>query len=580
MPLKIEKLVSEQYLPLTKQNNLINFIVPKFGSTIDFMNSYLQFTLNVTSATSQRLSFGQDNLPYYPVCMIRRCRLVSSTKGTISEVNNLNILMHNLLFYNKTTSENTSDALYGWGAVAGSDYVHSVFTDYQPGSNNCVVKIPCAHLFPGTIGHDMEYPVDGDLTIMLELEPTKNLFQQVVSYRWNAQNIGDFKNTLDVVVAGENNQITVQDVTNNPISVDSHVVVKYTDNSTVDYIVTAVDGLTLTLNNNLTDGKTPATVTYDNSLILCNPYNSTNAPNPPTSLVLGETALQNDQGLFQQFNDLTNILDIMVNGQNVVLPLRVAINYWTYLTAGGGPITAGATITTSLLTATLSEDKTTLTMTFADALPTAPSNSTVAGITITPLNTNVNDAVWTVTNAYAFVYRDISETKEKPKEELHTVFTYEPLPQVSDGTQFSREVQVSGNAYNLFLLTPPIGSGGNPSQLYSFIDGIENYRFFLNDVALSNIPISLSTTVDLDMKMRVYSNSEFTLRNINGLKNKPLYKNNNVTVLPAKLKPKTMGGKPNFINNTERKALRVELNGMGMSPAKTIYFFKEEYKLI
>ena len=104
--------------------------------------------------------------------------------------------MHNLLFYNKTTSENISDALYGWGCVQSSDYTHSVFTDYEPGSNNCVIKIPCEHLFPGTIGRDSEYPSDGDLTIMLELEPTKNLFQQCVSFRWSSNYRGDFLNTV------------------------------------------------------------------------------------------------------------------------------------------------------------------------------------------------------------------------------------------------------------------------------------------------------------------------------------------------------------------------------------------------
>ena len=60
----------------------------------------------------------------------------------------------------------------------------------------------------------------------------------------------------------------------------------------------------------------------------------------------------------------------------------------------------------------------------------------------------------------------------------------------------------------------------------------------------------------------------------------PLYTNNNIVVLPAKLKPKMMGGKPNYTSDTEKKNPTVELNGEDMPTAKTIYFFKEEYKLI
>jgi hypothetical protein len=169
---------------------------------------------------------------------------------------------------------------------------------------------------------------------------------------------------------------------------------------------------------------------------------------------------------------------------------------------------------------------------------------------------------------------------KEPQQMLVSHFTYEPLPQVSDGSNFQREVQVSGNAYNCFLLAPP---STNSSQLCSVAEGTQSYRFFLDDVALSNIPLQLSTTLDLDMKMRVYNNSEFPLRNLNPLKDAPIFvpsAANKVQQFVAKLKPHVMAGQPNFVAGAQPKALRVELNGNGMATAKTVYFFKEEFKVL
>ena len=54
MALKIEKLLSQQSLPLSKYNNLINFVIPEEGSHMDFVQSYIMLNLPVTSPDDYR----------------------------------------------------------------------------------------------------------------------------------------------------------------------------------------------------------------------------------------------------------------------------------------------------------------------------------------------------------------------------------------------------------------------------------------------------------------------------------------------------------------------------------------------
>jgi len=573
--LKIEKIVSEQYLPLTKQNNLINFVINQEGTHMDMTSSYIQFTLNVTGG-SATMSFGQDGMAYYPICMIRRCRLVSSTVGTLMEVNNLNILMQNLLWYNKTTSENLSDSLFGWGAVEGHDYTHSVFSDYPDNSTNCCVKLPFKHLFPGSIGNDQDFPTDkfGTLTIMMELEPTKNLFMQITDQRWSIPplqrfvdmyagtvNFNDLDSSGNVLTVASGGSL-------DGIQVGSYVTVSYTDVDGLQgsfLIVIAKDETTVTLNDEL-PVCTGVDIEYSNILIQCLPYteNSTQS----TLTVPNNDATVNN--ILQQFQGM--IPDLTPNG---TFPLQCLIQYATYLTAGG-PQTSEALITT--ITNAVQNEDNTVTITINPPMPAAPANSTVSGIRLGPYNTNLPAAAWTVTNAYCFPYRKYGKPEGNSKICI-SYFTYEPLPFVSDGNSFAREIQITSNAYNVFLICPPVE---NISQLYSSVDGITDYRFFLDDIALTNIQIPLNTTVDLDMKTRVFNNSTFLLRNLSLIKNEPEFYGGNslAQVYCAKVKPKMVLGDVNYTADTQRRNLRVEINGVDMPTAKTIYFFKEEYKLV
>lgn len=567
--LRIEKVVSEQYVPLTKTQNLVNFVLTQEGSHLDMRSSYIQFEIAVASPSSARLSFGQDKKAYYPVCLVRRCRLVSSKKGTLSEINNLNILAHNLLWAGKTTDENTSDALFGWGAVPASDYVHSIITDYN-GTTNCVVKLPFQHLFAGSIGNDAEFPTEkfGDLTIMLELEPSKNLFQQVVNPRWSGSADEVFTGTLEcanVTVTG--NTITVepdQEATpEEAVQVGSIVSISWAGGGPVIYAVTGIADEVITVNDQIT-AITDVKMVYENTYAIITPVATAGLL---TSVQI-PVETREVAGIIQQFNG--SVVDITSGS----LPLKARLRWATYLTAGGA-LSALNTTDVVITGATVTAGVVTLALTPATAI-TVPANRTLVG-SLEPVDTNVSDAVWTINNAYCFPYR-IHGKSEGDKPMLISTYTYEPLPLVTDGTSFAREIQVSGNAYNCFLQTPP---ATNTSQLYSVADGIQTYRWFLNDVALSTIPLVINTTLDLDMQMRVFNNSEFPLRNLNKQKNQPLF---SAPVPPhqyvAKLKPKMIGDAPNFRPEEPRKNLRVELTGQGMASGKTIYFFKEEFKLM
>ena len=582
--LKIEKLLSQQALPLSKANNILNFVVPQIGTHLDFTSSYVQFEVDVTSATSSRIAFGRNKNSYYPVCMVRRSRLVSSKKGVLTEVNNLNILVQNLLWHNKTTSENNSDALWGWGGTEGADYFHTVFTD---NSGNSFVKIPFGHLFPGSLANSNFLPTEelGELTIQLELEPTKNLFQQLTSSRWNDQqdyysfdvacnNLGAQGDVLTVTSPGDENIFMVGDI----------VQVLYTDaeEPPVDYQVSAVvteigegtvtvSGI-LPISTGIYITSTPKDANGDiykasNKFIHCNPQVGTAA-------LMTTLTVPARPDFSEQFNG--SIQDITAGS----LPLAVNVSWWAYTNEGYVLDDTPLELPQTLTGVVVNNDKT-VTLTISPGLPSMANTKTYAGIQVQPLSTNLNDAVWTVNQAFCFPYRIMNGKKEDTEGLLLTRYTYEPLPFVSDGNSFAREILVAPNTTNCFLLMPP---ASDTSYLYSTLDGVKNYRFFLNDVALSNIPIVMNSSLDLDMKIRTFNNSEYPIRNINVVKNDPPLGSAvafGSEVYCAKLKPHKLGGEVNYNpQDNERKPLRVEINGNGMPATKTIYFFKEEMKVV
>lgn len=587
--LKIEKVLSETSLPLSKQQNIVNFVVPLEGSHMDMRNSYVQFQMKVDSAQSARLSFGQDGIAYHPVALIRRARLVSSMKGVVSETYNLNILMENLLWNGRTTAEDQSDALMGWGAVAGQDYMHSVITDYN-GKQNCMVKIPFEHLFPGTLGKEEEFPVTelGDLTVQLELEPSRQLFQQVVLPRWSGVSSYDqsiYADSRSAANLGATGNVLTFGA---PAAISFYngqlVTVTYTPTggspTDVDCVITTVDDNDIILNQTL-PGSTGIKVAYDNTLIHCNPIaGSTGAVTPgPTQLIVpldGSEAAGAVEP--QQFTTL--IPDVSAGP----LPLQVEISF-TYYPIAGGAISDVLTVQRKITAVAATDGEGPWTVTVSPALPEIALGYNMSGINIKPLRVNVTDAIWQVQQAFLFPYRKLGKA-EKVGKRLISTFTQEPLPQVSDGFSFAREVQVAGNAFSCFLCTPP---ASNQNQLLSVADGVTDYRFFLQDTALSTIPLAIRDTSHLDMLMRVFNNSNFPLRNLSFIKDSPWYiptapEGEEGTYAPAclvaKMKPRMILDEPNFEPAAERKNLRVEMNGQDMATAKTIYFFKEEWKMI
>lgn len=580
MALKIEKLLSQQSLPLSKTNNIINFVVPELGTHTDFSQSYIQLGLQVTSPTSAHLSFGHNQKAYYPNCMVRRSRLVSSKKGVIFECNNLNILMQNLLWHNKTTSENISDSLFGWGAVESDLYVKSVFTE-APAGTNAYVKIPFAHLFPGSLSSDLlPSEVVGELTIQLELEPTKNLFQQVVGERWASayEDVEVYNAEIQCTNASVGTDSLVTTEPNTWVQVGDHITVTYIENGAqvdpIDNIITQIsqDQKTLTITSEIPDGATDISYTFNNQQIHCNPFVGTGAVVSTLTVPANSLSTYIYNGVAQQFNG--EIQDVTQGP----LPLAVQVNYWTYVTTDDTQLTESS-LNTTITNMVVNQNKT-VTLTLSTPLPSVVNTKTVAGIEVQPLNTNINNAVWTVQEAYCFPYRFMNMKEDKADKILLTTYTYEPLPFVSDGNSFAREILVAPNTTNCFLLMPP---STDTDDLYSVLQGVNNYRFFLNDVALSNIPIEMNTNLDLDMLMRVFNNSEYPVRNLYVLKNDPLYINNEGApqVYVAKIKPRMLGGRENYNpEDRERKPLRVEINGQSMAQAKTIYFFKEEMKVV
>jgi hypothetical protein len=592
--LKIEKVLSETALPLTKQQNIVNFVVPLEGSHMDMRNSYVQFQLDVQSAQSARLSLGQDGVAYHPVALVRRARLVSSMKGVISETYNLNILMENLLWNGRTTSEDQSEALMGWGSVAGQDYMHSVITDYN-GEQNCMVKIPFEHLFPGTLGKEEEFPVTelGDLTVQLELEPTRNLFQQAVLPRWSGASSYDrsvYTGAIGATGLAAPSDVITLDVDAAYVYYNGQIVdVSYTpavgDAETVQCVITAIgpadNQITINQEIPITLGTTRIEVGYDNTLIHCEPLaGSTGGVTPGATALTVPLDGSGTAGNLDPQQFTTLIPDVSAGP----LPLQVEISYVTYPIAGGA-ISDVQTVQRKVIAVTDTAGQGPWTVTLDAALPDIAEDYNMSGINIKPLRVNVTDAVWQVQQAFLFPYRRFGKAEKVGKRMIST-FTQEPLPQVSDGYSFSREVQVAGNAFSCFLLTPP---ASNQNQLLSVSDGVETYRFFLNDVALSTIPIAIRNSEHLDMLMRVFNNSDFPLRNLSLTKDSPWYiptapagqEGKYVpATLVAKMKPKMILDEENVEAGAERKNLRVEMQGTGMATAKTIYFFKQEWKMI
>lgn len=585
MAYKLQKLVSEQALPLSQRNNLVNFMIPgDQGVSVDLANTYVQFQLRVTGAGSGSVCFGQDQQPYYPVALVRRARLVSSMKGTLHEVNNLNILINNLMFHAKTASENNSDSLFGWGAVTGADGVHSVF-DYNTDdlSNNCVVRIPMSHLVPGSLGSDeLFFDKVGTLTLQLELEPTKNLFIQIIDPRWGSTD-PDFIGVIGCnnVAADAADRTLLTATTANQFlgvyQVGDKVQVSYTGGAgqaALQAVVTAVaaGGATINITPALPAGAlTGVSINFNNVNIHCTSYVGTgNAVTQLTVPVCAQTIIAGKP--LQQFTGA--IPDVT----NSPLPLICNIDYWTYTTADGTGLAQQTQLTNQKITAAVVDpDTNVVTLTIDSGIPAVANTLTVAGIVITPVKNNLPNAAWSVEQAFLFpMIKMVGESPKKPM--LYTAFEYEPLAMVSDGSNFSREVLCDTNTVNTFLLTPP---STNTSQLMSAANGVTNYRFYLNDIALSSVPLQLGSTLQKDMLMRVYNNSlDYPLRNLNQLKNQPLFSTALVNQFVAKHKPSTVLGVPNITRSSERDKLRVEMNGAGMPTGNTVYFFKQVYKMM
>ena len=552
MTSQIVKVRSNESGNFSKQLNKMTFQIPSDGTTYNLRDSYLLLNMSVTEPTTNQISFGQDNLPMDAVCLVKRVKLMSSKRGLIEEIQNVHILRENLNYWQKGENQDKSRALFGFssgesvsGGVAGEE---SFFSD-QPKNTYIWLK----DIFG--IGSLSALPSDsvGELIVEIELENIMNPFQQITinNYNLTVDGVNIACNDVDANTAvitpdnaGDLINLRVGQLVNVVCIVNLAEVV-------LERYIVAVGAGDFTVNAVLdaANDATVVSVTYQSGTFayLCD-------------RVAGAI------GQLQIMNNTLPYSDLRVG-------TKCSIQYATVVTATGA-LVAAIQQTTGTITAI---NTTTGQVTFSNivdgnapavAAPVALNQYT--GISFIPLSANLPNAVWNILKAECILYKLVGV----PKSEAVQVFStwkWEARQALANLT-FEDTFRLESNVYNIYVMTPLNG------KIYSTADGIENYRFYVDDQSVFDRDVNTLSSLHTDNMLTVLSNSQ------DGIKNLRLEKKLEFShlptylpyITPCKIYQRSVNGAPNFmgIQGLPRQ-LKVYLDSLDTQ--KMVYVFKEQF---
>jgi len=549
MTSQIVKVRSNESGNFNKLVNKMTYQIPSDGTTYNLRDSYLLLNMSVTEPTTNQISFGQDNLPMDAVCLIKRAKLTSSKRGVIEEIQNVHILRENLNYWQKGENQDRSRALFGYSSgqsLSGGVVGEEAFFSDQPKNTYIWLK----DIFG--VGSVSALPSDsvGELVAEIELENIMNPFQQVVE--------GDYTLAVDGAA------IDCNDVNNNTavitpanvadlakLKVGQLVEVVCTINAAqavLERYVTVVGGANFTVNAVLdaVNDATDVTVTYQSGekAFLCN--NIAGA--------IGQVTLMN--GILP-YSDLR-------------VGMKCTLQYATVVVATGA-LVAAAQQTTGTITAinTLTGQ-----VTFSNIVGgNAPAVAAPAGgnqytaVSFIPLAANLPNALWNILKAEMILYKLVGV----PKSEAVQVFStwkWEARQALANLT-FEDTFRLESNVYNVYVMTPLSG------KIYSVADGIENYRFFVDDQSVFDRDVNTLSSLHTDNMMTAFSNSQDGLKNLRFNKEtRPVAYLPYLT--PCKIYQRSVNKAPNFMGEQGLpRQLKVYLDSLDTQ--KMVYVFKEQF---
>jgi len=550
MTSQIVKVRSNESGNFNKQLNKMTFQVPSDGSTYNLRDSYLLLNMSVTEPTTNQISFGQDGLPMDATCLIKRAKLTSSKKGVLEEILNVHILRENLNYWQKGENQDESRSLFGYSdqtsvsqGVAGME---SFFSD-QPKNTYIWLK----DIFG--IGSVSNLPSDsvGELVMEIELENIYTVFQQRLVSEYSldidGENIGcnDVNNNTAVITP-----VDVADLEKLKVGQLINVIcILDGDQQVLERYITVVGGANFTVNAVLdaVNDATVVSVNYQSGQLayLCNNSNA----------AIGQLQIKN--GVLPYF-------DLKVG-------MLCKIQYATIVTATGALVNAAQTINGTITAFNINTGQVTFSTLVGgnvNVIPAPAAGNGYTAISFIPLATNLKNSVWNILKAECVLYKLVGISKSEPTQVFST-WKWEARQALSN-LAFEDTFRLESNVYNVYVMTPLQGS------IYSTTDGIENYRFYVDDQALFDRDVNVESSLHVDNLLTVFSNSQDGIKNLTPEKTLLLNTTYEPYLTPCKIYQRSVNKTPNFMGTQGLpRQLKVYLDNI--QTQKMVYVFKEQF---
>jgi hypothetical protein len=558
----IRKVQSTVALPLTPQQNILTFDVSQDMGVIDMSSSYISLEIALkglaTPADYHNITLGQDGFQYGAggSCLFRNCQIrQSGTANVLSEVNFCNIISENLNYVNQGHNKRKALSIYnGSGYVQANDAaiggVVSIFNN-EYSDSTAVLKVSLGDLFLGTLGNSDAVPSMGDLSMRFLLENIYKCFQRSVPtgvYSVGGEDFSGFVPSANVL-ANISVITATAPATFAGYAVGDTVYVFCQLNAVPTVLirtVAAVDPAFLSITVNapldalvLATNVQPNKLSFDTRKTELNPINANTA-----TLTFSP---QSTYGVK---------VDIYSPTANINKGTVCNVKYRTINASGTIDQTVRTVLTTVLSKTTRGLNNQLLdTLTF-DKTFDIPAGSASFDLHIEPLFTNMLTD-YSISGAHLVIYRRVIPFAN-PKSMLLTQYKSQQISMQEGLGKFQYTFQVDNNAYNAYFLTP-----SETNMISVSHQKLGQYQYFLNNNALTTIPMPLDTSFHNDNLSRVFLNSEtYKPVNIAPYRDTEIITNIRPICIPAKLFNRIdTKGDPN-VQAEGMKALRVEVDAL------------------
>jgi hypothetical protein len=638
--------------------NKMTYQIPADGTTYNLEASYLLWNMSVEDPSGNpNISFGQDGFPMDAVAKIKRAKVKSSVLGDIEEIQNLNILRQNLNYWQKGSNQDESRAIFGFGAdpvnystfpdaTAKNVYIWlkdifgigrlnalssqsvgelTIELELDVGINpfQLVLADSYSAEFPDVDWVDCEdidanitNVVPTDLSVLAQLKKNmkvtfrytsngvNNEAQKTITNVTNANFVIDSaldatndQDNISFLFMGVGNELcndialNVTTVVPKDLSVLSNLSVgqllyfDFTSNGIESvgipkYITAITANTSFTINTTLDAGNAQTLVSFDyqnQGVIKCASYtNPNNAQAQLTQVTVNSVYIDGVQtnlpNPLPENARSTLFRDIWVGG---------TYNLWSVQSVAG-------------LFGDYEEQEVTVTaingngqITFAPAVA-VQALAVVSGIVLIPTLDYLNrpNCVYNIQQSNLVLYKMMTAGNSLQKQVFST-YKYEAR-QMLDGVKFDETFLLEQPTYNVYLMTPL------PNKIMSNADGIDKYRFYVNDQALTDRDIDVNdSSLHVDNLIMSFTNSQDRLLNLNPDKYKYSSADNQVPMtdqeykpllFPSKIYQRSIGGAPNFtgmggLSRQLRCTLQTD-DGAGCDTKKLAYLYKEHFMAI